>query len=161
MCGAERDSSLAQGMATNFGMLLAAVMIAAVGGSVHLTMSVSLVSDLLPPNRVRYCLSLIMQRAALASTVLMTVLCYSCPPPGRYQKCGLQISAHTAVQFSGMADPSYELSSSCPKGFFATTWLRLSSSQPHIQGRVSALGCGRHAQDTSHQLVGCTAGAYL
>ncbi|CAK0783481.1 hypothetical protein CVIRNUC_006680 [Coccomyxa viridis] len=41
-----------EGMATNFGMLLAAVMIAAVGGSVHLTMSVSLVSDLLPPNRV-------------------------------------------------------------------------------------------------------------
>ena len=42
-----------QGLATNFGELLAAVMIAAVGGSVHLTMSVSLVSDLLPPQHVR------------------------------------------------------------------------------------------------------------
>ena len=70
MCWAEKGSFLAQGMATNFGMLLAAVMIAAVGGSVHLTMSVSLVSDLLPPNRVRYCLSFIMQQAALVGTVL-------------------------------------------------------------------------------------------
>ena len=43
----------AQGLATNFGELLAAVMIAAVGGSVHVTMSVSLVSDLLPPQHVR------------------------------------------------------------------------------------------------------------
>ena len=43
----------AQGLATNFGMLLAAVMIAAVGGSVHLTLSISLVSDLLPPKSVR------------------------------------------------------------------------------------------------------------
>ena len=60
-----------QGMATNFGMLLAAVMIAAVCGSVHLTMSVSLVSDLLPPNRVRCCLSLIMQQAALVRTMLI------------------------------------------------------------------------------------------
>ena len=51
-------------MATNFGMLLAAVMVAAVGGSVHLTMSVSLVSDLLPPDRVRYCLSPIVRQAA-------------------------------------------------------------------------------------------------
>lgn len=40
-------------MATNFGMLLAAVMVGSVGASVHLSLSVSVVSDLLPPQHVR------------------------------------------------------------------------------------------------------------
>ena len=64
-------------MAANFGMLLAAVMVAAVGGSVHLTMSVSLVSDLLPPDRVRYCLSPIARHAAPMSTYCTGGCC--CP----------------------------------------------------------------------------------
>ncbi|CAL5220605.1 g2646 [Coccomyxa viridis] len=55
-----------EGLATNFGMLLAAVMIAAVGGSVHLTMSVSLVSDLLPPQHVSLGQALIFTGEAIA-----------------------------------------------------------------------------------------------
>ena len=51
--GTKGQRCIAQGLATSFGMLLAAVMIAAIGGSVHLTLSVSLVSDLLPPKHVR------------------------------------------------------------------------------------------------------------
>ena len=47
-----------QGMSRNFNMLLAAVMVGSVGASVHLTLSVSLVSDLLPPQHVRYISSL-------------------------------------------------------------------------------------------------------
>lgn len=43
-----------QGLASSFGELFAAVMIGAVGSSVHLTLSVSLVSDLLPPEQVRW-----------------------------------------------------------------------------------------------------------
>ncbi|CAL5223872.1 g6461 [Coccomyxa viridis] len=55
-----------EGLATNFGMLLAAVMIAAVGGSVHVTMSVSLVSDLLPPKHVSLGQALIFTGEAIA-----------------------------------------------------------------------------------------------
>ncbi len=49
---------LMQGLSRNFGMLLAAVMVGSVGASVHLTLSVSLVSDLLPPQHARYLPSL-------------------------------------------------------------------------------------------------------
>lgn len=43
-----------QGLATNFSMLLAAVMVGSVGASVHLTLPISLVSDLLPPQHATY-----------------------------------------------------------------------------------------------------------
>ena len=95
-------------MATNFGMLLAAVMVAAVGGSVHLTMSVSLVSDLLPPDRVRYCLSPIVRQAALMSTYRT---CSCCAPLPVKALCGLQSFASMAMQCNGKAEsePSAEM----------------------------------------------------
>ncbi|CAL8464318.1 g3853 [Coccomyxa elongata] len=55
-----------EGMATNFGMLLAAVMVGSVGASVHLSLSVSVVSDLLPPQHVSIGQALIFTGEAVA-----------------------------------------------------------------------------------------------
>ncbi|KAK9904809.1 hypothetical protein WJX75_002922 [Coccomyxa subellipsoidea] len=55
-----------EGMSRNFNMLLAAVMVGSVGASVHLTLSVSLVSDLLPPQHVSIGQALIFTGEAVA-----------------------------------------------------------------------------------------------
>ena len=48
-----RRSSAAQGLSRNFTQILMAVIFASIGGSIRATLTVSLVSDLLPPHQVR------------------------------------------------------------------------------------------------------------
>jgi hypothetical protein len=52
MCG-KQTLRLAQGLSHNFTQLLMAVIFASIGGSIRATLTVSLVSDLLPPHMVR------------------------------------------------------------------------------------------------------------
>ena len=48
-----RAATAAQGLSRNFTQILMAVIFASIGGSIRSTLTVSLVSDLLPPHQVR------------------------------------------------------------------------------------------------------------